>query len=235
MNDFNWIVETEFGQMNNDYDDVINSISNDSLSYLKKWLNILLFRDFEYFKTFLSNTEYKEFEQKINNYTDTYGSEFKNCPLYFIKYEFSSNLENTLLTLRNDFAKTLLKLIILPSEMFEKYSLGNFAIDLKKINNIIKKDLQEIAFDMGCSSYALGKIYKIISFYKNYNNENFMSSNMFDTINEQIQNEFLNIPNLIKLNEDDNILLEEINYCKKNFYPIKKNISNKIIAYMLFN
>jgi hypothetical protein len=228
-----WTIDSEFKDIK------YNSIKTSNIFelYMNKLLRILLLRDLDFFETFLTSEMYKEFIEKINVYSNINGSDIKFCSLYFSDYNFSEDLCKIILDLRNEYGLYLLMLTAFPFETFSD-ELKEISKDLKNINNEfeIRKMLQEISFDLGCSSYALGKIYDYI--IKISNNKELLDNNKFLNINNIIKKEIIFLINIYKncnnlLTIEDLQIIATINNHKSKYKPLDFVISNKILLFLI--
>lgn len=229
-----WTIDSEF--LNIKYNQT--KTSGIYQSYMNKLLKILLLRDLNFFEKYLSNDLYEEFIEKITIYCNNNGNDIKYCSLYFSEYNFSPELTNIILDLRNKYGLYILLMIVFPYESFSNQE-KQISMDLKNINKEInlKRLLQEVSFDLGCSSYALGKLYdyhiKIIE-----NNIEVLDDDAFDSINNNIKDIVTNMVNVFKkckntLTNDDINIIKDINNHKSNFTPLSYDISNKIILHLI--
>jgi hypothetical protein len=205
---------------------------------MNKLLKILLLRDFNFFEKYLSNELYEEFIEKVTIYCNNNGDDIKYCSLYFTEYNFSEELTKIILDLRNKYGLYILLMIVFPYETFSVEE-RELSIDFKNINKEInlRRLLQEVSFDLGCSSYALGKIYdyhiKIIG-----NNIEVLNDNTFNNINNNIKDNINKMVNVFK-NCKNTLTIEDINTItdidkhKSNFTPVSYDISNKIILHLI--
>lgn len=233
---FNWSIGSEFHFK---YENKIK-VSQFTKRFFNFIIKTLLLRNNDFFEKYLNNEEYSLFKEKIIKNKDTFGDKITDIQLYFTCYEFSDNLEKKILNLRNYFGYFITSLIIIPTENTK------FNSDLNILHNDIKKfdkelnlleTFQEITFDMGCSSYALGKLYaqlkEIIYDFDSDKNE-FSSSNYYKIIEENN----IKLKNIIDILPLYNYDEDEINYIKekiKNNYKLKFRMSNKLTVYFLQN
>jgi hypothetical protein len=232
-----WNISGEFSNLVYDY---IN-LDDEFITYINKWLNVSLLRDNEYFKNILTDDLYNEYISKIKIYCDTNGYTCYKCPLYFVVYNFSEELQNIILNERNKLGLYLHTMLVLPFETFSNNTnIMNLAKNIKKLSNIInlKELLQEITFDMGCSSYAVGKLYDCIN--KIINNMelsqqtkkyNIINDYEFNNINNIIFNKLSThidlIKNIIKYSTEDEIEIEKIKNKMLQNYPLGYSMKNK--------
>jgi hypothetical protein len=203
--------------------------------YIYKIINILLLRDDEYFKNQLKDNEYDEFIKKINLYKNIHGKNNEDISLYFTIYNFSENLQNKLLEIRNIMGIHLLYLYNMPVEIF-KDNLHVISKNLKKTDiNCFSQIIQEIAFDLGCSSYAIGKIYDYFS--KVSNNKNILDYKYFMAICDDINSIiFKNMNIFFQISEYSENEKEEIKHVldkQKHYYPINYKLTNRMMYYFI--
>jgi hypothetical protein len=229
-----WSIKSEFSNLN--YQKI--ELDNRFIKYISKWINIMLLRDDSFFQSQLNNYEYIEFIDKINQYKNSYGSAKENISLYFTEYNFSEELTNKILTIRNHYGIILLIMLAYPFDIFEN-DLSLISKELKKLeqNFSLRNLLQEVGFDLGCSSYALGKIYDFLT-------------KTCDNLNEDINDEeFLNYSNNVvfkakelltifeKQSEGYNIdEINKINFIKTkqtNYLPLDFVISNRLLFHFI--
>jgi hypothetical protein len=234
-----WTIETEFSCVKYK---VQPNYNNKFIKFINKWLSIMLLRDDEFFKLKLAKEEYVEFINKINKYKNTFGESNNNISLYFSEYNFSDQLADKILTLRNQYGIMLIFLLAFPFDTFTD-DLCLFSKELKNIQEQInlKSLLQEISFDLGCSSYAIGKFYDCVNkIYdvENLNTQNVISNDEFELYFKMV---FKFINSTIELfdkksskytvNEQEQIKL--IINKQKNFLPLDFVMSNRILIYFI--
>ena len=228
-----WTIESEFK------DSIYNKIELTTIYqiYMNKLLQILLLRDLNFYQLFLSKEMYEEFNQKINIYCNINGFDIKNCSLYFTVYNFSDELAKIILDLRNKYGLYLLFLVAFPYESFNNEA-KEISIDLKNINKnfSIRKLLQEITFDLGCSSYTLGNIYDYHN--KMCNNKELLDDITFNNINININKMIISTLKIYTkckniLSENELSIINQININKVIFIPLNFIITNKIILFLI--
>jgi hypothetical protein len=229
-----WSIKSEFSNLK--YQKI--ELDNHFIKYISKWINIMLLRDNSFFQSQLTNYEYLEFIDKINQYKNSYGNAKENINMYFTGYNFSDNLTNKILTIRNHYGIVLMIMLAYPYDIFEN-DVSIISKELKKLeqNLNLRNLLQEVSFDLGCSSYAIGKIY-------DYINKTCYS------LNEEIsKQEFINYSNIVvskakklvtifdeqnqKYNNDE---MNKINFIKtkqKNNLPLDFVISNRLLLHFI--
>jgi hypothetical protein len=228
MNKSVWTIETEFTNLQ------YNTIGLDKLfiKFINKWIQIMLLRDNEFFKSKLSPKLYKEFIEKINKYKNINGADIKNISLYFTEYNFTQDLENKLLDIRNYYGMILFCLLIVPHENNIFNSLSK---NIKKIKNNfnIHSILQEVTFDLGCSSYALGKFYDYLM--KMYDDKDILLSHEYEFICSMIykcSHDYIKNYNLENI---DNEQINLVNEKKITFLPLGFNMNNDTLIFFLKN
>lgn len=217
-----WTIDTEFKKLQ--YSKL--ELDDNFISFMNKWIHIMLLRDNDFFKSNLSEEHYLEFITKINNYQLKYGSSNGDISLYFIGYEFSDDLSDKILTIRNYYGIVLISLLAFPSESFTG-NLKIFSNELKKINNNFNLQilLQEIAFDLGCSSYAIGKIYDYIIKVCNINT----------TIDNDKFKNYCNSNNYIFESDNNDLdMIQFIKNKKQNYLPLDFVIPNNVLSFFIY-
>ena len=229
-----WTIKSEFSNLKYSKND------NDKhfIKFINKWINIMLLRDESFFQNQFTDYEYIEFIDKINKYKKLYGCSKENISLYFTEYNFSENLTNKILTIRNHYGIILLIMLAYPFDIFEN-ELSLFSKELKKIEESfsLRNLLQEVSFDVGCSSYALGKIYDYLNkscynLNEEISNEEFLnySINIISKAKELVtifdkQNEKYNIDDIDKINLIKNK--------QKKYLPLNFIISNRLLIHFI--
>lgn len=238
VNNTIWTIGTEFS--NCQYQK-INS-NHLFVNFINKWIEIMLLRDDGFFKLVLVEEDYVEFINKINKYKNTYGDSNYNISLYFSEYNFSEQLADKILTIRNKYGIMLFFLLAFPFDIFTD-DLKIFSQELKLIEKQInlKSLLQEVSFDLGCSSYALGKIYDCVN--KIYSGkfpsvQDKLSDNNFELYSQQVINQINSMTKLFdeKNNGYTQIEQEQINTIKikqKSYLPLDFIMSNKVLIYFI--
>lgn len=232
-----WTIKSEFSSLT--YQKVNSNPK--FIGFIDKWIKIMLLRDNRFFKSIFSDDEYNEFIDKINKYKNKYGESNYNISLYFSEYNFSECLADKILTIRNQYGIILLFMLAYPYDLFQD-DLFIFSQELKKISNNfnLRNLLQEISFDLGCSSYAIGKFYDYLN--KIYdNNQNY--SELYDLSDLEFESYCLTTINLIKsmiqvfnyqnnkYNLDEQELINSIKNKQKDYLPLDFEISNRILIY----
>lgn len=238
VNNTIWTIGTEFS--NCQYQK-INS-NHLFVNFINKWIEIMLLKDDGFFKLVLVEEDYVEFINKINKYKNTYGDSNYNISLYFSEYNFSEQLADKILTIRNKYGIMLFFLLAFPFDIFTD-DLKIFSQELKLIEKQInlKSLLQEVSFDLGCSSYALGKIYDCVN--KIYSGkfpsvQDKLSDNNFELYSQQVINQINSMTKLFdeKNNGYTQIEQEQINTIKikqKSYLPLDFIMSNKVLIYFI--
>lgn len=254
-----WTAKKEFAKIKSP----IVVVNKETIAYLKKWINITLLRDDSFFAKLLTQDELAEFTKKVNDYCLKNGSENENSSLYFAIYGFSPSLEDKLLSLRNIMAMYITSMMIYPTEAFSSsFNVtnnggGSFKIDalckgIKLIDGNaslgFRKILQEVTLDLGCSSYALGKINHFINNLLVYEekdsgttitvsakNVSPISGEMFSEINMIAMALYSNpmLHNEIIFTENEKSLVALIDNNLKTFVPVNFPISNKILLHYI--
>lgn len=229
-----WTIKSEFGNLK--YSKITSDLK--FVGFINKWIKIMLLRENIFFQSKLSIDEYDEFINKINKYKNTFGDSNDNISLYFTEYNFSDSLADKILTIRNHYGIILLFLLAYPYDLFEN-ELSIFSKELKKLNEnfSLRSLLQEVSFDLGCSSYALGKIYdylmKIYEIDQEQINEvtnidfEIYSSKVINSIKTMIQI----FENNNNYNFDEKNLINFIKNKQKNYLPLDFVISNRLLIH----
>lgn len=227
-----WTIGSEFSNLTFEKIDNVDDKFN---KFISKWINIMLLRDDDFFKTQLSINEYNEFIEKINIYKNKYGKYNEDISLYFTEYNFSENLTDKLLTIRNHYGIVILFLLAYPYELFDN-DIMIFSKELKKIEKIfnLRMLLQEISFDLGCSSYAIGKIYDFLK--KVYDLNSIECENLeFIDYSKNVISKIKSLSNKQKFKYDVKELeiIKLIKDKQKNYLPLDFIISNRLLLFFI--
>ncbi|AYV82464.1 MAG: hypothetical protein Hyperionvirus1_43 [Hyperionvirus sp.] len=203
--------------------------------------NILLFRrtGISYINRFLSPPLLEEFNEKINNFCKTFGTDWRNCMMFLTCYEFSPQLEKVLLDIRNVIKGTLLLMKLLPTETSNNLATDSVIHpDVKELlrNPLMERYTRITTFDLGCSSYAESEFAYQLTSQTNIdiNTHPVMADDRFDFFLTHIYSAFIHL-NSHRLKPDEKLtapleqaILDAIHKKQSNFYEYSEPISNKI-------
>lgn len=229
-----WTIKSEFSNLR--YPKI--ELDKSFIKFINKWINIMLLRDDSFFQSQLTDVEYNEFIDKINQYKRSYGDANENISLYFTEYNFSENLADKILTIRNHYGIVLLVMLAYPSNIFAN-DVSLFSKELKKLeqNFNLRNLLQEVSFDVGCSSYALGKIYDYLikvcddfvgDVVSSCSNEEFLNYSTY-VVSKAMSLVFIFDKHCKKYNFDEINKINLIKSKQKNYLPLDFIISNRLL------
>jgi hypothetical protein len=236
-----WTIRTEFSSQLREKKECDANIK----VFFQKMFNIVLFRNTRYFEKYLAKGDFESFVSDMETYKKNYGFDILDTSLTISEFGLSEKVLETVLSVRNQFGIRLLTLILLPIEVIH----DDFLIQISKLlKQIVKKFdlvelLQEVAFDMGCSSYALGKFYDYC--YKTFSLvtekevsgdlENEMTNDELDIICtkiDELTKHIVKMNNLLgrPLNKNQ---INYIDMCSSRYVPYGKKMPNNELIYCI--